>query len=184
MYTNTDTKNQTRHMQEMARSFHPERIHFAQSFSDWEQALSHGSGLPLDTAQKPCDPSSVLEHIVLTSWHPRNQSVPASWYNVIWHCHSRNQSVPASWYNVTWHCHPRNQSVPASWYNVICHWHPRNQSVPASYRGAMSTVTTSHGMDPLWHLEQELWLTSSLWHLDDEQYWLVHSDILMRNSIN
>ena len=67
MYTNTDTKNQTRHMQEMARSFHPERIHFALSFSDWEQALSHGSGLPLDTAQKPCDPSSVLEHIVLTS---------------------------------------------------------------------------------------------------------------------
>ena len=125
MYTNTDTKNQTRHMQEMARSFHPERIHFALSFSDWEQALSHGSGLPLDTAQKPCDPSSVLEHIVLTSWHPRNQSVPASWYNVICHWHPRNQSVPASWYTVI--CHPRNQSVPAFWYNVIWHCHPKNQ---------------------------------------------------------
>ena len=148
MYTNTDTKNQTRHMHRCKKW--PEV--FTRKGSTLHSLSQTGDKHSVMAAQKPCDPSSVLEYIVLTSWHPRNQSVPASWYNVIWHCHTRNlfqlpgtmssdtvtqriKSVPnpASWCNVTWHCHPRNQSVPASWYNVIWHCHPRNQPVPASW---------------------------------------------------
>jgi len=176
MYTNTDTKNQTRHMHRCKKW--PEV--FTRKGSTLHSLSQTGDKHSVMAAQKPCDPSSVLEYIVLTSWHPRNQSVPASWYNVIWHCHTRNLfQLPGTMSSDT-----VTQRIKSDIPNVIWHCHPRNQSVPASYRGAMSTVTTSHGMDPLWHLEHELWLTSSLWHLDDEQYWLVHSDILMRNSIN